>query len=164
MKRKVIILVSIVFVVSLIGVGIWIFQSINSDKPQPSDGTGATSNNTEDEAPATDQNGDNGMQEETPYVAQRQTEDLKTYIIDNNPSLVDASTNTPVFAIVESQNPLDNWYVLTLRNNQTDTSDANIVIHDIDGKLTTVAGPGTGLYTQANLPDAVKKALMKEAP
>lgn len=164
MKRKVIILVSILFVVSLIGVGIWIFQSINSDKPQPADGASTLSDNAEEEAPTTDQNGDNEMQEETPYTAQRQTEDLKTYIIDNNPSLVDTSTNTPVFTIVENQNPLDNWYVLTLRNNQTDTSDANVVIHDIDGTLTTVAGPGTGLYTQANLPDAVKKALMKEAP
>ena len=162
MKRKVIIGVSIVFILSLVAVGVWIFQRSTANQPQPGDDTTMTS----DEDPQAN-NQNNESVETTPnpgeesYVAERSEADLNSYIVQNNPSLVNTGTNIPVFSIVSKTEPIDNWYVVTIRNNETDTSDAQIVIRDVNGVLTTVAGPGTGLHTQTNLPDAIRKELEK---
>ncbi|OGL22526.1 hypothetical protein A2707_04345 [Candidatus Saccharibacteria bacterium RIFCSPHIGHO2_01_FULL_45_15] len=158
-KKKIITIVSILFVVSLIGVGIWIVLSVVKEQPQPNDGItepGSSSDNSQDTPTNNDGAANQGSE---PYVAQRTQEDLNTFVLENNPGLVDSTTNLPIYTIVRKQNPLENWYILRIRNSQQDTSDADVIIQDINGTLTIVAGPGTGLFLNKNLPEAVKKAL-----
>lgn len=164
MKRKVILGVSVLFFLSIVGVGIWIFQESTKDQPQPGDDTSVMNNDDSEEdlddgaIPPTSDTTNNGNN--TPPV-ERSESDLNTYIIKDNPSLIDTSTNLPIFTIVNKAEPIDGWYIVTLRNNEVDTSDAQIVIRDTNGTLTTVAGPGTGLHTQQNLPAEIRRALEK---
>ncbi|RYX79400.1 hypothetical protein EON76_01610 [bacterium] len=160
-KRKIIIFVSIGFVIAIGFVGVWIFNTITAQQPAPGDSSIADSDNT------TSTSQPNDTPQETPTsqnqdqnTMQRTQDDLNSFVIKNNPGLVDTKTGIPIYTIVKKQNPLEGWYILTLRNNDTDTSDADVIIRDVNGQLTTVAGPGTGLYTIPDLPEAVKKALV----
>jgi cytoskeletal protein RodZ len=159
-KKKIIIIVSLIFLLIFIGVGIWVYQSLTAKTPQPaatipqtSDSFDATSSGDSSSSPT-----DTSTQTTPP---ERSTEELNSYVIQTTPSLIDSSTNLPKYTIVDKQEPLEGWYVLTIRNTTTDTSDANIVLHDVDGKLTKVAGPGTGLFNRTDLPEEVRKAMKK---
>lgn len=159
MKKRVIIIVSLLFILCLVGVGVWITKELTQDKPQPGDIADMTSDDTqlsdENKQPDTSTSNSNGEI----YSVDRSESELNKFIVQSQPTLVNNRTNLPIFSIVSETEPMENWYVVTIRNNETDTSDAQIVIHDINGTLTTVAGPGTGLHTIPNLPDAVRKAL-----
>jgi cytoskeletal protein RodZ len=151
MKKYIIIIVSlIIFVI----VGILIFNVVPKQKE-----TG-TINNTTDSSVDTNTGQDpNQPTPQTPTVS-RTDEELTSTIVKKSPSLVDQSTGKPIFSIVDKKSPLAGWYVITIRNNQTETSNASVVMTDIKGQLVVKAGPGTGLFNQPGLPNEVKQALM----
>lgn len=154
-KNKIIVAISIGFVLAIIGIGVSLYFS-NKETPAPA-GNNKSTNKTPGQ---TDNNMDDNGQQATPQP--RTAEDFNEYIVQNEKSLVDPITNVPVFTIFKSSEPLPGWYVLTLRNNEEDTSDATLVLREVDGTLTTVAGPGTGIFNQADLPIEVRNAARKE--
>lgn len=155
-KNKIIVAISIGFVLAIIGIGVSLYFS-NKETPAP-----AGNNKSSDKTP--NQTGDNNVDGNGQQATSqpRTIEDFNEYIVQNEKSLVDPTTNIPVFTILKSSEPLPGWHVLTLRNNEEDTSDATLVLREVDGTLTTVAGPGTGIFNQADLPIEVRNAARKE--
>lgn len=152
-NKKPIIIISIIVTLGLVGAGLWLFAA-NRPAPQPS------TTSTQDQ-PDTGQSA-GGLPSGDGTPVQRTDQELNTYLVDNEPSLTNPNTNLPVFTITKTKQPLAGWYVVTLRHTSEDTSDATVILRDVGGKLTKVAGPGTGLFDNTSLPPEVRKAAQEE--
>jgi cytosine/uracil/thiamine/allantoin permease len=155
-RKKIIIISSVIVFLAVVGISIWLASQTKT--PVPSKIT----------VPITDQDAPTDTPSSTPVTssdgvqvgaATHSDNEINQYIAKNNSSLVDSSTGLPVYTVVSTKQPIPGWYVVKIRHNTIDTSDASIVIEDINGTLTKIAGPGTGLFNRADLPKEVKKAL-----
>lgn len=146
--QTIIIGISIITFVAIVGFGVW--QIVGVPGPQP---TKATANTNE---PSQDTSDPNNQQV---GVVEHSQQEIESYLVENNPSLISTTTSLPVFTVIVSKEPLKGWYVLALRNNEVETSSAWIVLKDVNGRLTTVAGPGTGSFNNPDLPLEVRKAM-----
>lgn len=154
MKKYSIVIVALVIT---IGIGIALFSI--APKQQES-GTINNTTSKSNDATNSQQNPDQPSQT-TPTVT-RTDDEITAAIMQTEPGLVNSSTQKPSFSIVKKESPLTGWYVVIIRNNETDTSDASVVMTDVNGKLTVKAGPGTGLFNQKGLPQAVVDALLAQ--
>lgn len=151
----IIVLVSLV-VMGIVGWSIW--SVANQKSPVPLEQSDSTSDNKpqEQQSGQTDDITDDSSISpgETPS-----TEKVAAVIVTQNPSLVDPTTKTPNFTVVSSKQPIPGWYVASIQHTAVTTSNAVVVLRNIDNKLVIVAGPGTGLTTDKSLPQEVRDAL-----
>lgn len=87
-------------------------------------------------------------------------EDATQAIVKQSPELI-ASDGQPGFAITKSISPEPGWYIVTLKNSQSNTESARVILNNKNGTLTVVAGPATFFPMSIDLPDKVRKAIYK---
>lgn len=82
-------------------------------------------------------------------------------IIKKTPALA-LKDGTPTFTIIKYKEPLPGWYIATIRNNNTATEDARVILRgSMTGNLTIFAGPGTYFDNINDLPIEVKEAIFE---
>lgn len=154
-KQKIIIICVSLGMLLIIAWTIW--SAFIQKQPQPIEKIGDSSSSSPDnqDSKTDDSSTDTPIESGT----LPSNESITAAIIKQNPNLVNSQTNIPGFTIVNSKEPLPGWYVVTLYNNDVTTSNAVVVMQNVNNNLVIVAGPGTGLTTDKNLPQEVREAL-----
>ena len=150
-NQKIIIIAISIIMLLLISWAVW--ATLTQKQPEPIEKKNGTNEPAKEADPP--------VSSDTPVTSGTlpTNESITAAIVKENPGLVDSKTNIPGFDIVGSKEPLPGWYVVTLYNTSVKTSNAIVVMRNIDNKLVVVAGPGTGLTNDKSLPQEVREAL-----
>ncbi len=153
-NRIIIVVASLLLLVAIVVVAFILLGS--HPKPAPNTGTVAANQDT----PTGNTDSTSGATPNTPSTMVSDSQ-VTSLIIKKSPSLINSSTGQPVFVVVNTQQPVAGWYIITIRNTETTTSDAKVILQDKGGgNLVIIAGPGTAFSSQyASFPAEVKAAL-----